>query len=70
VSSILGLDWPLLFLQQHLHPTTVVWGLRLLVVLCSVPTLLIKFKEGICTGGWLQDTELVLQNKMGVVLGN
>ncbi|KAL1139731.1 hypothetical protein AAG570_006709 [Ranatra chinensis] len=68
IAVILGLDWPLLFLQPHLHSTTVVWGLRILVVLCSIQPLLAKFKEGVSNGGWLQDTELVLQNKMGVVL--
>ncbi|XP_067008592.2 WD repeat and FYVE domain-containing protein 3 [Anabrus simplex] len=66
--QVLGLDWVLLFLQGHLHPSTVVWGLRILVVLCSCPTLLQKFREGSSNGGWLRETELVLQNKMGVVL--
>ncbi|KAJ4438847.1 hypothetical protein ANN_14800 [Periplaneta americana] len=68
VTQVLGLDWVLLFLQGHLHPTTVVWGLRILVVLCSCPPLLQKFREGSSNGGWLRDTELVLQNKMAVVL--
>lgn len=66
---MLGLDWPLLFLQGHLHPSTVVWGLRVLVVLGSTPSLLNKFREGTSNGGWLQDTELVSHNKLGVVLG-
>ncbi|XP_073985786.1 WD repeat and FYVE domain containing 3 bchs [Rhodnius prolixus] len=68
IAQVLGLDWPLLFLQPQLHSTTVVWGLRVLVVLCSIPALLTKFREGACTGGWLQDTDLVLQNRMAVVL--
>ncbi|GLG99384.1 Neurobeachin [Gryllus bimaculatus] len=68
VVQVLGLDWVLLYLQGHLHPSTVVWGLRILVVLCSCPSLIQKFREGSSNGGWLQDTELVLQNKMGVVL--
>lgn len=67
--AVLGSDWPLLFMQAHLHPSTVVWGLRVLVVLGSVPSLLAKFREGSGTGGWLQDTELVVHNKLGVVLG-
>jgi len=66
---VLGLDWVLLFLQGYLHPTTVVWGLRILVVLCSCSPLLQKFREGSSNGGWLRDTELVLQNKMALVLG-
>lgn len=70
VANVLGLDWSLLFLQAHVHPSTVVWGLRILVVLGSVPSLLTKFREGTSNGGWLHDTELVLHNKLGVVLGN
>ncbi|KAF6208270.1 hypothetical protein GE061_016724 [Apolygus lucorum] len=68
IAHVLGLDWPLLFLQAQIHSSTVIWGLRILVVLCSVPSLLVKFKDGASVGGWLQDTELVMQNRMGVVL--
>nr|CAD7454369.1 unnamed protein product [Timema tahoe] len=68
VVQVLGLDWVLLFLQGHLHPSTVVWGLRVLVVLCSCPPLLHKFREGFSNGGWLSNSELVLHNKIGVVL--
>ncbi|KAG8229679.1 hypothetical protein J437_LFUL010268 [Ladona fulva] len=57
VSKVLGFDWVLLFLQGHLHPTTVVWGLRVLVALCSVPPLLQKFREATGNGGWLRDTD-------------
>lgn len=40
ISRILGFDWLLLFMQPNLHSTTVVWGLRILIVLCSVTALL------------------------------
>ncbi|XP_047001362.1 WD repeat and FYVE domain-containing protein 3 [Schistocerca americana] len=70
VVQVLGLDWVLLFLQGQLHPSTVVWGLRILVVLCSCPPLLQKFREGSSCGGWLRDAELVTRNKMAAsVLG-
>lgn len=69
VVMVLGMDWTMLFLLNHLHPTTVVWGLRILVVMCSVPALLSKFRDGISNGGWLNDTEQVIHNRMGVVLG-
>nr|XP_018916724.1 PREDICTED: WD repeat and FYVE domain-containing protein 3 [Bemisia tabaci] len=69
VSKVLGFDWILLFLQGHVHPTSMVWGLRILVVLCSVQNLLNKFREGSSNGHWLTNAELVAQNKMGVVLG-
>ena len=35
ITRTLGFDWVLLFVQPHLHPTTVVWALRILVVMCS-----------------------------------
>ncbi|RZF45662.1 hypothetical protein LSTR_LSTR010613 [Laodelphax striatellus] len=66
----LGMDWTMLFMLGHLHPTTVVWGLRIMVVLGSVTSLLQKFREGnTCHGGWLKDTEAVAHLRMGVVLG-
>lgn len=70
IARTLGFDWVLLFLQRHLHQTTVVWGLRILVVLCSVPALMIRFRDGSGNGGWLRHTESVTHNnKMAVVLG-
>lgn len=69
LSRILGLDWILLFLQGHLHSTTVVWSLRILIVVTSVSSLVTKFREGIGNGGWLKESEMVLQSKLGVALG-
>jgi hypothetical protein len=67
--AIVGFDWVQLFLQAGLHPTTVIWSLRILMTLLSIPSLLAKFREGSCNGGWLMKSELVLQNKMGAALG-
>lgn len=67
VCKILGFDWVLLFLQPGLHSTTIVWGLRILVAVCSVQPLLQKFKEGTSNGGWLRHTD---HNKMATALGN
>lgn len=67
VSKVLGLDWVLLFLQNGLHSSTVVWGLRILVAVCSVPPILQKFKEGTCNAGWLRHTD---HNKVALALGN
>ena len=66
ISKVLGLDWVLLFLQPGLHSTTVVWGLRILVAVCSVQSILQKFKDGTSNGGWLRHTD---HNKMAVALG-
>ncbi|KMR04720.1 wd repeat and fyve domain-containing protein 3 [Lasius niger] len=66
VAKVMGLDWVLLFLQSDLHSTTVVWGLRILVAICSVQLILQKFKEGTSNGGWLRHTD---HNKMALALG-
>lgn len=66
LSKVLGLDWILLFLQSGLHSTTVIWGLRILVAVCSVQPILQKFKEGTSNGGWLRHTD---HNKMALALG-
>ncbi|KAJ7327170.1 hypothetical protein JRQ81_016929 [Phrynocephalus forsythii] len=65
----LGFDWIMLFMEEHLHPTTVTAAMRILVVTLSNPTILIKFKEGLTGGGWLEQTDSVLTNKIGTVLG-
>lgn len=35
ISRVLGMDWLLSFMQENVHPTTVLWALRILVILCS-----------------------------------
>ena len=69
IMTIVGFDWVLLFLQTRLHPTTVIWALRVLMTLLSIPVLLDRFREGSCNGGWIMKSELILQNKMGAALG-
>ncbi|KAM7167770.1 WD repeat and FYVE domain-containing protein 3 isoform 1-T6 [Macrochelys suwanniensis] len=65
----LGFDWIMLFMEEHLHSTTVTAAMRILVVLLSNQPILIKFKEGLSGGGWLDQTDSVLTNKIGTVLG-
>ncbi|XP_036056666.1 WD repeat and FYVE domain-containing protein 3 isoform X1 [Onychomys torridus] len=65
----LGFDWIMIFMEEHLHPTTVTAAMRILVVLLSNQSILIKFKEGLSGGGWLEQTDSVLTNKIGTVLG-
>lgn len=43
ISKTLGFDWVLLFMQPHLHSTTVILGLRILVVMCSTPALMNRY---------------------------
>jgi hypothetical protein len=66
---ILGFDWLLLFMQGNLHGTTVVMTMRILLLLLSNQSAMQKFREGTAGGGWLDETESVLQNRVGVLLG-
>ncbi|XP_071954048.1 WD repeat and FYVE domain-containing protein 3-like isoform X2 [Antedon mediterranea] len=72
IHKILGLDWVLLFVQGHCHPTTVILGLRILLALLHNQSMISCFREGrerSYGGGWLDQTNQVLQNRVGVVLG-
>ena len=65
----LGFDWLLMFMEEHLHSSTVTAALWILVVLLSNQSILNRFKEGLAGGGWLDHTDSVLTNKIGTVLG-
>lgn len=39
IVKTLGFDWLLLFLQPHIHSSTVIWAFRILVAVCSIPSL-------------------------------
>ncbi|XP_069782164.1 WD repeat and FYVE domain-containing protein 3 isoform X4 [Narcine bancroftii] len=67
--KVLGFDWLLMFMEEHLHPTTVTAAMRIIVILLSNQSILVKFKEGLSGGGWLDQTDSVLTNKIGSVLG-
>ena len=69
ILRVLGLDWLLLFLQHHLHSSTVILTTRIILAMLHSPLVMQKFREGNIGGGWLDDTEQVLQNRIGVVLG-
>ena len=69
VVRTLGFDWLLMFLEEHVHSSTVTAALWILVVLLSHNNILHRFKEGLCGGGWLDHTDSVLTNKIGSVLG-
>lgn len=71
LQRVLGFDWLLLFLQPHLHQTTIVQGASLLLRLLQNGSTLQRFREGGvgAGGGWLSETEPILQNRVGVLLG-
>uniref|UniRef100_A0A8C1A0U4 WD repeat and FYVE domain containing 3 n=1 Tax=Cyprinus carpio carpio TaxID=630221 RepID=A0A8C1A0U4_CYPCA len=64
-----GFDWLLMFMEEHIHSSTVTAALLILVVLLSNQSILSRFKEGLSGGGWLDHTDSVLTNKIGTVLG-
>nr|XP_029733035.1 LOW QUALITY PROTEIN: WD repeat and FYVE domain-containing protein 3-like [Aedes albopictus] len=63
ISKILGLDWLMMFMQPHLNSTTVIWAMRILVVLCANDTIIGRFREGTMNSGYMKNTEVVSQNK-------
>ncbi|KAK2192062.1 hypothetical protein NP493_40g10014 [Ridgeia piscesae] len=69
VLRILGFDWLLLFLQGHLHRSTVVLAMRTLLLMLGSPSVLARFREGSTCGGWLDETQSVLENRIGIALG-
>ncbi|XP_069096980.1 WD repeat- and FYVE domain-containing protein 4 isoform X1 [Pleurodeles waltl] len=68
----LGPDWFLLFVQSHLHPTTVELGMRLLVHFLHHPPLLDKFKNVVKAGSWLRNStagvEILMDNLKSTTL--
>lgn len=63
ISKALGLDWLMMFMQPHLNSTTVIWAMRIMVVLCANDTIIGRFREGSMNGGYMKNTEVVSQNK-------
>ncbi|KAJ7324483.1 hypothetical protein JRQ81_017503, partial [Phrynocephalus forsythii] len=51
----LGPDWFLMFIQGHVHPSTVVLAIRLLLHFLQNRALLRTFKEGMVTGRWIEN---------------
>lgn len=51
-----------MLIQAQAHPSTVILGMRILVVLCSNETIIGRFRDGTQNGGYLKFTEMVSQN--------
>ncbi|XP_060096943.1 WD repeat- and FYVE domain-containing protein 4 [Heteronotia binoei] len=56
VFQALGPDWFLMFVQSHVHVSTVTLAVRLLFHFLHNRTLLCKFKEGMMAGLWLEES--------------
>ncbi|XP_059025625.1 WD repeat- and FYVE domain-containing protein 4 isoform X3 [Mustela lutreola] len=50
----LGPDWFLLLMQGHVHHSTTVLGLKLLLHFLASPSLRGRFKDGLCAGSWVE----------------
>lgn len=50
----LGPDWFLLLMQGHVHHSTTVLGLKLLLHFLTSPSLRGRFKDGLCAGSWVE----------------
>lgn len=66
---VLGFDWLMLFLQGNLHKTTVIQATCILLKMLQHPAILLRFRDGGSGGGWLSETDCILQNRIGVLLG-
>lgn len=55
-------------MQSYVHSSSTIWACKILSTLCSVPTLMVKFREASNNGGWLFNTELVQNNKANLML--
>uniref|UniRef100_A0A1I7XL43 Non-specific serine/threonine protein kinase n=1 Tax=Heterorhabditis bacteriophora TaxID=37862 RepID=A0A1I7XL43_HETBA len=69
IVKVLGFDWILSLLSPGVHKGTVFLALRILLILLAHPHLLLKFREGTGSGGWLADADSVVRNRAAVVLG-
>lgn len=67
---VLGFDWILLFMQSNIHRSSIIWSYKILTTLCSVPSLMVKFREASSNGGWLLNTELLQNNRSNLMLSN
>ena len=69
LQRVVGFDWLMVFLQSYVHQSTVVIAVSILVRMLQHQTLLQCFRDGSSASGWLTDTECVVQNRVGVLLG-
>ncbi|XP_058177691.1 WD repeat and FYVE domain-containing protein 3 [Anopheles ziemanni] len=73
ISRILGLDWILMFMQPHLNHSTMLWAMRLLVIMLARESILPRFREGSggsAEEGYLKNTEVVMQSRNAILLSS
>ncbi|XP_050083063.1 WD repeat and FYVE domain-containing protein 3 isoform X2 [Anopheles aquasalis] len=73
ISRVLGMDWILLLMEPHLHCSTMLWAMRLLVILLAREPMLIRFRDGtgsIEAEGYLKNTEMVSKSRNAILLSS
>jgi len=55
-------------MQSNIHSSSTILAYKILATLCSVPSLMVKFREASNNGGWLLNTELLQNNKTNLML--
>ncbi|XP_053688917.1 WD repeat and FYVE domain-containing protein 3 isoform X2 [Sabethes cyaneus] len=63
ISKVLGTDWLMQFMMPHLHSSTVIWALRILVVLCANDIIITRLRGGTMNSGYMRNTEVIGQSK-------
>lgn len=60
---VLGYDWLMLFMQSHLHKSTVVLAVEILFsVLTQSADCMTKYRDGVQCAGWLDNTQQILDS--------
>ncbi|XP_055626946.1 WD repeat and FYVE domain-containing protein 3 isoform X2 [Toxorhynchites rutilus septentrionalis] len=63
ISKALGMDWLMLFMQPNVNSSTVVWAMRILVVVCANETIITRFRESVVYSNYLKNSEFMIQKK-------
>lgn len=57
-------------MQSNIHHSSIIWSYKIFTTLCSIPSLMVKFREASSNGGWLLNTELLQNNRSNLMLSN
>ena len=61
----LGYDWLMLFIQSHLHKSTVILAVEILFsILSHNSDCMSKFRDGALCGGWLDNSQQILDDSV------
>lgn len=61
---VLGFDWLLVFMQPHIHKSTVILATEILLCLMRNADFLNKFRDGVVCGGWLENSQSLREERV------